>query len=139
MVAFKTNIPNCYNFDICDCYSGFFTFCHNCLTYISRSREPKFDIFNKMPQLYYQYYFAWLKDLIFVEKDAIARIYLVISILKLKFKNNFNLGLYESVCGYFVLLPLNLEPLLILLSLKTTCMNNLMRIVWAGKILPQPE
>lgn len=52
MTIFDTNILHCYNFDICSYCSRFFNFCHNYWVCISKGREPKFDISNKMPQLY---------------------------------------------------------------------------------------
>ncbi len=55
MAAFETYIHYRYDLDVCSCCSRSFNFCHNCWNCISRSREPKFGISNKMPKLYCQY------------------------------------------------------------------------------------
>lgn len=82
-----------------------------------------------MLQLYYQYYFELLKDFTFAEKVIIARIYLVISILKFRLNNSFNLRLYKGICKYFVFLPKNSRPFFNLLPLETTSAKHIVRII----------
>lgn len=89
IAAFKTNIPYSFNLDIYGCCSGSFNLCHDCWTSISRSKEPKFDIFNKMPQLCCQYYSTFLKNLTFAEKAIIAEVHSVVTILKWRPNNSF--------------------------------------------------
>ena len=48
MVAFETHILHCCNFDVCGCCSGSFNFCHNCWTCVSKGRELKFGISNRI-------------------------------------------------------------------------------------------
>ena len=139
MTIFETYIFYYHDFDVYSCYSGFFNFCHNCWTCISGGRKLKFGIFNKMPKLYCQYYSASLKDLISAEEGVIAKVYLVITIMKLRLNNSFKPGIYKSVYGYFMLLPPNLGPLLILLPSETTSVDNIIQVVWASKILLLPE
>ena len=129
MAAFETYILHCCNFDVCSCCSGSFNFCHDCWTCINGGKEPKFDISNKMPQLYCQYYPAPLETLTSAEKVVITRTYLVVIILKLRPKNNLNLGTYKGICRHFVLWPQNLGPLLIFLPLKTTSVDHVVRVV----------
>ncbi len=139
MAAFKTHIVYHYDLDVCGCCSGSFNFCHNCWTCVSRGREPKFNICNKMPKLYCQYYPALLEDLTFAEEAVIARAHPVVTILILRPKNSFNKGIDGGVCGHSVLLPQNPGPLLTLLPSETTSVDDLVRVVWAGKTSPQPE
>ncbi len=136
MATFETHIFHCYDLDICGCCSGSFNFCHDCWTYISKSREPKFSISNKISQLCCQYYPVLLEDLTSAEEAVIARAYLVITILKLRPNNSFNPRTYKGVCGHSVLLPQNLGSLLTLLPSKTTSVDDVVRVVWAGKTSP---
>lgn len=129
MANFETNILYCCNFDICGYYTRTLNFYHNCWTYINRDNKPKFSIFNKIPQLYCQYYPGLLENLTFAKKAVIARTYTIITILKLKTNNSFNLGLYKDICKYFVLLPQNPEPLFNLFLLEITFVNNIIEIV----------
>ncbi len=105
MAAFETNILHCCIFDVCDCCSGSFNFCHDCWTCVSGGREPKFGISSKMPKLCCQYYPAPLEDLTSAEEVVIARAHPVVTILKLRPNNSFNPGTYRGVRGYSILLP----------------------------------
>ena len=115
MAIFETDILHYCNFNICDCYSEFFIFCYNCWTYISGGKKPKFNISNKMAQFCCQYYPTLLEDLTSAEEAVIARIYPVVTILKLKPNNSFNPGTYKGVYGYSVILPQNPGSLLTIL------------------------
>ena len=92
-----------------------------------------------MPQLSCQYYLGPLKGFTSAEKAVIARVHTVITILKLKPNNSFNPGSYRGVCRHFVLLSQNLGPLLSLLPSKTTSVDDIVRVLWAGKTLPHPK
>ena len=61
-----------------------------------------------MLKFYCQYYPSLLEEFTSAEETVIAKTYLVITILKLKPNNKFNLGSYKNVCGYSMLLPQNL-------------------------------
>ena len=139
IATFETYILYYYNLDVCGYCFRSFNFCHDCWTCVSGGRESKFGISNKMPQLCCQYYPIPLEDLTFAEEVVIARAHLIVIILKLRPNNSFNLGTYRGVCGHSVLLSQNLGPLLILLSSKTTFVDDVVRVVWADKTLPQPE
>ena len=139
MAAFETYILHCCDLDVCSYCSGFFNFCYDCWTCVSGDRKPKFGISNKMPKLYYQYYLASLEDFTSAEEVVIVRTHPVVTILKLKPNNSFNPGTYRGVRGHSVLLPQNPGPLLILLPLETTSVNNIVRVVWAGKTSPKPK
>ncbi len=139
MATFETYILHHCNFDVCGFYSGSFNFCHDCWTCVNKGREPKFGISNKMPKLYCQYYPVPLEDLISAEEAVIARAYSVVTILKLRPNNNFNLGTYKGVHRHSIFLPQNPRPLLTLLPSKTTSMDDVMQVVWASKTSPQPE
>ncbi len=129
MTIFETYILHYCNFDVCGCCSGSFNFCYDCWTCVSISRKPKFGIFNNIPKLCCQYYLILLEDLTFAEEDVIARAHLVITILKLRPNNSFNSGTYRGICRYFVLLLQNPRQLLTLLPLKTTSVDDVMRVV----------
>ena len=139
IAVLETYILHCCDLDLCDCYSGSFNFCHNFLTCISGGRKHTFCISNKMSQLCCQYYLARLNDLRSTEKAVIARAHLVITTLKLWPNNNFNLGSYKGIRGHFVFMSQNLGRLLALFPLKMTSMDDVVRVVWAGKTLSQPE
>ncbi len=104
MTAFETNILYCYDLDICS-YFETFNFYYDCWNQISGGSKPKFGIFNKILQLCYQYYFSMLEDLTFAKKTVITWAYLVIINLKVRPNNNFNPGLYRSICGHLILMP----------------------------------
>ncbi len=53
--------------------------------------------------------------------------------------DSFNPGTYRGVRGHSVLLPQNPGPLLILLLSETTSIDDVVRVVWAGKTSPQSE
>lgn len=72
--------------------------------FVSKNKSPKFSIFNKMLQIYYQYYSKPLNNFIFIEEIIIAKIYLFITIFKLKLNNNFNLRSYRSIQSHFLFL-----------------------------------
>lgn len=57
-----------------------------------------------MPQLYCYQYFKLLDNFIFVKNLVIAKILLVIIILKLKLNNNFDPGLYKRIQVYYIFL-----------------------------------
>lgn len=139
MAMFETNILYYNNFDVCDYCSRSFNICYDCQTYINRGRKPILSVSNKMSQLYYQYYLVSLKDFTSIEEVVITRVYLVITILKSKINNSFNPGVYKGIYGYSVLLLQNPRPLLILLPLETTSMNNIIQVVWVGITLPKPK
>ena len=139
MAAFKTNILCRCDLNICVCCARILNFCHDYWTHVSKSKEPKFSVSNMMPQLCCQYYPRLLEDFTSTEKAVIARAHPVIKILKLRPNNSFNLGSYRSVCGHSVLLPQNPGPLLNLLPSEKTSVNNVVKVVWAGKTLPQPD
>ncbi len=103
MAVFETYILHRYNLDVCGYCSGSLNFCHDCWTCISGSRELKFSISNKMPKLYYQYYSALLEDFASAEEAVIVRAHLVVTILKLRPNNSFNLRTYKGIRGHFVL------------------------------------
>ncbi len=104
MAVFETYIFYRCDLDVCGYCSKFFNFCYNCWTCISEDREPEFDISNKMLNLCCQYYPAPLKDLTSAEEAVIIKVYLVVTILKLRPNNSFNLGTYRGVCRYSILL-----------------------------------
>ncbi len=136
MAAFETYILHRCDLDVCGCCSRSIDFCHNCWTCVSRGGEPKFDISNKIPKLCCQYYPAPLEDLTSAEKAVIARTHPVVIILKLRPNNSFNPRTYRGVCRYSVLLPQNPGPLLTLLLLLTTSVDDVVRVVWVGKTSP---
>ncbi len=51
MAIFETHILHRCDLDVCGCCSGYFNFCYNCWTCVSKDREPKFGISNKMLKL----------------------------------------------------------------------------------------
>ena len=105
MAAFKTYILHYYNFDICSCCFRTFNFCYDCWTCVSGKRKPMFNLSNKIPQLYCQYYLAFLQDLASVDKTVIAKTDLVITILKLRPNNSFNLQIYRIFVNILCFCP----------------------------------
>ena len=122
-----------------DHFDRFFKFCYTCWTFVGQGKLPRFGTSNKIPQIYCQDYLEPLISLISANKAIIVRTHLVVTILKLRPNNKFNSGLYKSVRGYFVLLSQNPDLLLNLLLSGTTFIDNVMQVVWAGKMSPQPK
>ncbi len=80
-----------------------------------------------------------LEGLTSAEEAVIARVHLVITILKLRPNNTFNPGSYKGIRGHSVLLPQNPGPLLDLLPSETTLVDEVVRVAWGGKSSPQPK
>ncbi len=80
-----------------------------------------------------QLYPPVLADLSMTEEAAIARMYPVVSIFKLRSSGAFNPATYSCIKGHTVLLPQNLAPLLTLLLSPTLALHDDIRIVWAGQ------
>ncbi len=124
MTAFETNLLYCWHLDVYGCCSISFEFCYNYWTCVSGSREPKFGIFNKMSQLCCQYYPVHIEDLTSTKEAVIAKIHPVTTILNLWPNNSFNPGTYRGIRRHCILLPQNPGPLLILLLLEMTFVDN---------------
>ena len=92
-----------------------------------------------MPQLYCQYYPSFLEDLTSIEEAVIAKAHPVVTILKLRPNNSFNPGIYRDVCGHFVFLSQNTKPLFILLPSEITFVDDVVQVMWVGKMLLQPK
>lgn len=92
-----------------------------------------------MSKFYCQCYPGPSEGLISTDKTVIARAYPVITILKLRLNNNFNPGLYRSVCRHSMFLLQNSGLLLNLLPWETTFVDDVVKVVWTSKTLPQPE
>lgn len=79
-----------------------------CLTY-SKSfllrNQPKFEILNGFPYVDCQSYHLLLADFSIIKEVAIACIYSIISILKLKPSEAFNLAAYSYIKGHAIFLP----------------------------------
>lgn len=139
LAAFDTNIIYLHNLDRCGHDSEFFDFCQECWRYIRDGELPKYGISNKMSRLYCQHYPPQLHGLTTAEEVVIARAHPVVTILKLRPNEKFNPGSYGGVRGHSVLLPQNPGLLLTLLPSETTSIDDVLRIVWAGKSTPQPD
>lgn len=57
-----------------------------------------------MPQLYCQNYLVVLENFNIAKKTIIARAHSIITILKLKLNNKFNLRFYRKIQGYTIIL-----------------------------------
>ena len=88
-----------------------------------------------MPQLCCHDYSDPLQGLTSAEEAIIARAHSILSISNLRPNTSFNPRSYSGDRRDFVLLPQNLGPLLNLLPSKTTFVNILVRVIWAGKTL----
>lgn len=71
------------------------------------------------------------------EKVVIARAHLVVTILKLKPNNKFNIGAYKGIRGHIVFLPQNRGQLLILLLFDFASFEDIIHIIWLGSTLSQ--
>lgn len=91
-----------------------------------KNKLSKFDIFNKILQLFYQYYFLLFNSFIIIKKVIIAKVYLIVIILKLKSNTQFNFKLYKNIQKYFLFLAQNLNLLLNLLLLKIIFIDNIL-------------
>lgn len=81
-----------------------YTFCKKCEKYITKGKSTKYGIFNRISHFYCQNYPLALENLSIAEKIVIARVYPVVTSLKLKPNNKFNLEAYRGIGGYAVLL-----------------------------------
>ncbi len=80
-----------------------------------------------------------LEGLTSAEEAVIAQAHPVITILKLRPNNTFNPRSYRGIRGHSVLLLQNPGPLFDLLLSETTPIDEMVRVVWGGKSLPQPK
>lgn len=139
IATFNTDILHCHQLDCYGCLNGSFKFYSTYWTSVSQGKLPKFGISNKMLQIYCQDYLGLLNGFTSAEKAVIAKTHSVITILKLRPNNKFNSGLYRGVQGHSILLPQNPGRLLNLLLSNTTSVNDVMQVVWVGKMSSQPK
>ena len=89
---------HCYGYD-----SESFDFCCVCWNRIKKAQLPKFGIFNKIRQLYCQYYPLQSNGFITAKEVVIVKAYLIITILKLRPNNKFNPRSYWAIQAHFML------------------------------------
>ncbi len=77
-----------------------------------------------------QSHFFALVDLFMAEEAAIARMHLVVSILKLRPSGTFNLAAYSCIKGHVVIFPQNPTLLLTLLLSSTLALHDVRHISW---------
>ena len=103
MTTFETHILYQFDFDIYNCCFESCNFSHDYWNLVGMGKKPIFEIFNKILQLCCKLYPSMLKGFTFAEEVVIARVYLVIIILKLRLNNVFNPGAYRGIYGYYML------------------------------------
>lgn len=139
MTAFNTDILYNHDLDYWGHLSELFDFYYECWDYVKKGKLPRFDICNKMPQLYYQHYLLPLDSFTIAEETVIANTYPVVKILKLRPNNKFNLRLNRDVWGHFALLQQNPSLLFNLLPLEITFIDHVIQVVLTDKTSPQPK
>lgn len=97
------------------------------------TNQPKFGIFNGFACMDCQSYSLVLVDLSITEKAAIMRIYLVVSILKLRLSGIFNPAAYNCIKKHTVFLLQNLSLLFNLFFSPLVALYNMICIVWIGR------
>lgn len=90
-----------------------------------------------MPQLYCQNYLSALENFNITEKFVIVKAHLIVTILKLRPNNIFNLGVYKEIRDYAVLLSQNSGPLLTLLLSDLAAFKDVVYIIWLESTLFQ--
>lgn len=83
-----------------------------------------------MSQFYCQNSLVVLKNLNIIEKAIIAKVHLVVTILKLKPSNKFNLGFCRGTWDHIVILFQNPGPLLTLFASNLSATENIVYIIW---------
>ena len=136
-IAFATSCLSLNQFDSCGGLSQSYKFCKECWKRITEGKPLKYSISNGISQFYCQNYPSALENLSIADKVVIARAHLVVTILKLRPNNTFNLGGYRGIRGHAVLLFQHLGPLLTLLPSDSAAFEDVVCIVWLGSILPQ--
>ncbi len=101
-----------------------------------RRNKPKFGILNSLPRIECQSYPLVLADLSLAKKAVITRAHPVVSSLKLRPSEVFNLVAYSRIKGHAILLPQNPAPLLNLLFSPTLVLHDVIRIFWAVQKRP---
>lgn len=123
-------IDSCAIFDNNICY---------CLIYSNSlllGNQLKFEIFNGFSCIEYQFYTYMLADLSIGKEAAIACLYPVVSILKLRPFRAFNPVACSSIKDYIVFFPQNLATLLTLFFSPIPALHNIIYIVWIGQERP---
>ncbi len=117
------------NVDSCSISTDDTRLCTTCCRSLLHGNKPKFRILNVLSHIECQSYPLVLANLSMAKEAAIARTYLVMSILKLRPSRAFNLAAYTHIKGHAVLLPPNPAPLLNLLLSPTLVLHDVIRII----------
>lgn len=101
-------------FDInnCSISADNICFCPICCRLLLCENRPKFGFFNDLSWREYQFHPLLLADFSLGKEAAIACIYLIVSILKLRFFEAFNLAAYFCIKSHTILFLQNLALLL---------------------------
>jgi hypothetical protein len=84
-----------------------------------------------------QEYPSVLEDLTPVEECLIAKCHPVGIVLKLRPGGHSSLVSYRAIRGYFIVIPQDPEPLLHILPSPDISLDNLIKVLWAGKQPPE--
>lgn len=93
------------------------------------TKKPKFEFENNFLKLCYQSYLIALKSFYRAEKATIAYAYLVLSILKQRINNAFNLVAYNCIKDHAILFAQNLALLLNLFLPLSRNLHNVICII----------
>lgn len=83
-----------------------------------------------MPQYCYQNYFLVLKNLSIAKKAVIAKVYSIVTILKLKPNHKFNPKAYKKIRSQAIFLLQNLRLLITIFLSNLAIIKDVMHIVW---------
>lgn len=122
--------------DECGKHGDAWDLCSICLTSLSHQTIPKFSATNLVNITLCQSYPSILQDLTPVEECLIAKCHPIGIVLKLRPGGNSSPASYRAIRGHFIVISQDPEPLLHILPSPDLNLNNLIKVLWAGRHPP---
>lgn len=129
----------CGKLDECGKHGDTWNICSICLSSLSRQTIPKFSAANLVNITLCQSYPSILQDLTPVEECLIAKCHPVGIVLKLRPGGHSSPASYHAIRGHFIVIPQDPKPLLHILPSPVLNLDNLIKVLWAGKQSPADE
>lgn len=128
--------PMAGHLDSCGRHENEWDVCLTCLKSLSQNALPKLSALNRVNMTICQNYPAVLETLTLVEECLIAMCHPLGIILKLRPGGYASPASYRALCGHFIVIPQDPEPLLEILPSPTVSLYDVMRIFWLGEQPP---
>src|SRR5436190_4665185 len=125
------------NLDSCGRDENTWIFCPLCYTALNQDKIPKFSAKNLVNVTMCQHYPPALEDLTPIEECLIAKCHPIGTILKLRpggYSSPIN---YNALRGHMIVIPQDPGPLLQILPSPELRLNNLIKVFWLGKRIPE--